>query len=39
MQEDYVLEWNNITKTNQQIANLSPDLYEKILETFSLPVR
>lgn len=39
IQEDYVSKWNNIMKSNQQVADLSPDLYEKVLHTFSLPVR
>ena len=39
IQEDYVSKWNNIVKSNQQVADLSPDLYEKVLQTFSLPVR
>ncbi|CAL1680357.1 unnamed protein product [Lasius platythorax] len=37
IQEDYVSKWDNITKSNQQVADLSPDLYEKVLHTFSLP--
>ncbi|XP_072742710.1 mitochondrial DNA helicase isoform X2 [Anoplolepis gracilipes] len=37
IQEDYVAKWNNIMKSNQQMTDLSPDLYEKILYTFSLP--
>lgn len=39
VQENYVSQWNNIIKSNQQIANLSLELYERILNTFSLPVR
>lgn len=39
VQENYVSKWNSITKSNQQISDLSADLYEKVLETFSLPVR
>jgi len=35
---DYVSKWGNIMKSNQQVADLSPDLYEKVLHTFSLPV-
>jgi len=31
--------WNTITKSNQEIATLSQDLYQKILRTFSFPVR
>lgn len=38
IQTDYVSKWNNIMKSNQQVADLSPDLYEKVLHTFSLPV-
>lgn len=39
VEENYVSKWNNIVKSNQQIANLSLELYERILKTFSLPVR
>lgn len=37
-QTDYVSKWNNIVKSNRQVANLSPDLYEKVLHAFSFPV-
>lgn len=39
VQENYVSKWDNIIKSNQQIADLSSELYEKVLKTFSLPVR
>lgn len=39
VQENYVSTWDNIIKSNQQIATLSPELYEKVLEIFCLPVR
>lgn len=39
VRDNYNLKWENITKSNQQIADLSLNLYEKILHTFSLPVR
>lgn len=39
IQEDYVSKWDNITKSSQQVADLSLDQYEKILHTFSFPVR
>ncbi|XP_011639381.1 twinkle protein, mitochondrial isoform X1 [Pogonomyrmex barbatus] len=37
IQGNYISEWNNITKLNQEIAYLSPELYEKVLHIFSLP--
>lgn len=37
-EEDYVSKWNNLTKSNQLITNLSSELYQKILHMFSLPV-
>lgn len=39
VQEDYATKWNNIMKSNQKIADLSSELYEEVLNTFSLPVR
>lgn len=37
--ENYASKWNNIIKSNQQIADLSSESYERILNIFSLPVR
>ncbi|KYQ48786.1 Twinkle protein, mitochondrial [Trachymyrmex zeteki] len=37
VQEDYATKWNNIMKSNQKIADLSSELYEEVLNTFSLP--
>lgn len=39
VQENYVSRWNNIVKSNQQLSNLSSELYERTLKIFSLPVR
>lgn len=39
VQEDYVSKWNDMIKSNHQISNLSLELYERILNMFSLPVR
>jgi len=39
VQEDYATKWNNIVKSNQKIADLSSELYEEVLNIFSLPVR
>jgi len=39
VQVDDASNWNTIVKSNQEIATLSQDLYQKILHTFSLPVR
>ncbi|TGZ54504.1 mitochondrial DNA helicase [Temnothorax longispinosus] len=36
VQENYVSQWNDIIKSNQQIANLSSESYERILNMFSL---
>lgn len=38
-QEDYGSKWNDVIKSNQYVADLSSDLYENVLDTFSLPVR
>lgn len=38
IQTDIVSKWNNIMKSNQRVADLSPDLYEKVLHTFSFSV-
>lgn len=37
VQENYETKWNNIIKSNQPIANLSSESYERVLNTFSLP--
>jgi len=39
VKENYVAKWNDIIKSNQQIADLSSELYERVLNIFSLPVR
>jgi len=39
VKENYVAKWNNIIKSNQQIADLSSESYERVLNIFSLPVR
>jgi len=39
VKENYIIKWNNIIKSNQQIADLSSESYEKVLNIFSLPVR
>lgn len=37
VQEDYISKWDNIVKSNRQIADLSSNTYEEVLRTFSLP--
>ncbi|KAG5308048.1 PEO1 protein, partial [Acromyrmex insinuator] len=37
VQEDYATKWNKIVKSNQKIADLSSELYEEVLNIFSLP--
>lgn len=38
-QESYVSKWDDIVKSSHQISNLSSELYEGMLNVFSLPVR
>lgn len=39
IQKNFISKWNKIRESNQSLASLSPDLYEKITHIFSLPVR